>query len=540
MSLFRDFLDILLPTSDFRTLTRFQDKPCLFTDWKRYLSDSTRSCGYQTRKQEYYRQFVEIGGSSKPKAIMDSDGNHLYTKVHAEVWKSKARKKKSCKLDELERAKQFLRVRRRERNIVKESHAEGATQFRELFAVRRQITKLRHQLHEERKRTGSFRRKWEREFHRSNRITNEKRAEERKVGRLSNMVVRMRQMLISLEEENKNLKQDLDLALEGIDERKEDIEFLEVSLHQEQKMRRKLEKEFSSLLKDTADSDFQDLHELHFALLRKAPPCTQVDIAEKYEPLTDSNCSVITLGDGAFGRVFAYRQRCSRHGHGKMVAMKILHATDDDYNVKRQEILLEARLLKLVEDSGVFPLMFGVGSLKNDTAIAMEFLGDETTHDVMTLGSWTRKANLGVGHAKTVLSDLLSALTALHTNDILHNDIKDDNVVIKQSDYDMYSAYLIDLGNASTTFLPASYDFGAFERECYEQDPLTVHYAPELLFDSACTTTASDIYQVGQLIYFMAEDIGNAHLRDIAEECLYREPLSRVKLSQLMELVSKL
>ncbi|XP_030841933.1 uncharacterized protein LOC115924192 [Strongylocentrotus purpuratus] len=205
----------------------------------------------------------------------------------------------------------------------------------------------------------------------------------------------------------------------------------------------------SSLLKDTADSEFKDLNEIHFALLRKTTPIANVNITEK-------------------------------------------------------------------------------------------FLGDDSTYKVKTLNTWPHEEHVSIHHAKTVLLDALSAMKALHSMDILHNDIKGDNVIVKQSDHDLFSGYLIDLGNASTTFLSAIYDFGQTERDYYDDDPLSIHYAPELIFDNAATTRASDVYQIGQLIYIMGNDMGNEDLRDIGERCLYREPLSRIKLLDLIEFVSQL
>ena len=124
--------------------------------------------------------------------------------------------------------------------------------------------------------------------------------------------------------------------------------------------------------------------------------------------------------------------------------------------------------------------------------------------------------------------------------DILHNDIKGDNVIVKQSDHDLFSGYLVDLGNASTNYLSAVYDFGQAERDLYEEDPLLIHYAPELILENAFTTTATDVYQVGQLIYLMGEDIGSPKLMDIGKCCIHKQPLDRANLLEVIELVAQL
>ncbi|XP_041477564.1 uncharacterized protein LOC121425549 isoform X2 [Lytechinus variegatus] len=530
MSRVRDLLDDLLPSGLMENNSLFKKTTVPGAQaWQKPEPDINRMSAYYNRVKEYCRQVFTINQSS---GHDNKDGspshreNELRQKILTET-------KISLELARADALRKAAERRGKDPILCRVKKTMGNFSDFRGYAV-----KLENRLREERKRTGVLRRKWEREFHRANKFEREKREAEKKIKRMSDMLVRMREMLVTLEEENSKYKTDLEEALQKVQEKEEDNEFLEVSWHEANKAKEKLERELSRLLKDTADCQFKDLNEIHFALLRKTTPLAKVNMAEKYEPIVDKTKSVITLGGGAFGRVFAYRQKRGRQG--KTVAMKILHATADDYEVRRQEIILEARLIRLFAGTGVFPRMYGVGSLGNDTAIAMEFLGDDSTYKVRTLNTWTQDEHVSIHHAKTVMLDILSALKALHSMDILHNDIKGDNVIVKQSDHDLFSGYLIDLGNASTTFLSAIYDFGQTERDYYEEDPLSIHYAPELIFDNAATTRASDIYQIGQLIYIMGYDLRNDDLRDIGEKCLYREPLSRIKLLDLIELISQL
>ncbi|XP_011665854.1 uncharacterized protein LOC100890470 isoform X2 [Strongylocentrotus purpuratus] len=520
MSLVRDLLDDLLPSGLMENHSLFKKTTVPSPQaWPKPESDVNRMSAYYNRIKEYCRQVFTISQSNGQD---NKDGQPSQKELRRKI---------------LAETKIALGLARDDA-LRKTTERRGKKIVENFFDVRKNTVKLENRLREERKRSGVLRRKWEREFNRANKFEREKREAEKKIKKMSDMLVRMKEMLVTLEDENSKYKNDLDDVLLKLEEKEEDAEFLDVSVHEATKAKEKLEKELSRLLKDTADSEFKDLNEIHFALLRKTTPIANVNITEKYEPIVDENKSIITLGGGAFGRVFAYRQKRGRQG--KTVAMKILHSNADDYEVRRQEIILEARLIRLFAGTGVFPRTYGVGSLGNDTAIAMEFLGDDSTYKVKTLNTWTHEEHVSIHHAKTVLLDVLSALKALHSMDILHNDIKGDNVIVKQSDHDLFSGYLIDLGNASTTFLSAIYDFGQTERDYYDDDPLSIHYAPELIFDNAATTRASDVYQIGQLIYIMGNDMGNEDLRDIGERCVYREPLSRIRLLDLIELVSQL
>ncbi|XP_072165954.1 uncharacterized protein [Diadema setosum] len=322
------------------------------------------------------------------------------------------------------------------------------------------------------------------------------------------------------------------------------IRSLVTSLREATEMRRKIETEYRRVLTETAGRDFKDLRAFHLALLRKTTSCSPVDIKSNYDPVVDNHNKAVTLGSGVFGTVYAFKEKGVA---GTTVAIKVLKdvdPNDDDYDIKRQEVILEARLLKLLSGTGVFPRVLGSGTLPVDrTAIVMEFLGDDADYGVTTIREWTSpqsRTRISLCQAKSVIIDVLNGVKALHDNDILHNDIKGDNVIVKKTGVDTYKGYVIDVGNATTTYLPAFYSFERCQREAYSRDPINVHYAPELIFDGARTTTATDVYQLGRLVYLIGEDLHQRPLLDIGKRCLCREPHQRLKLEKLMGLIAQL
>ncbi|XP_072180083.1 uncharacterized protein [Diadema setosum] len=428
------------------------------------------------------------------------------------------------------------------------------------------LLNLRKRLSEERKKNRQLREDLRVEKERSSVLEMEKNGEQTKVEKLSGMVQRMRSTLLEMETHSKGLQVELDeaktrlvqteselellandltLYRSELTDKEEHITSLEDSLAQATDLRNKLETEFNRVLEESADDDFKHLTGSQLAMLRKTTPCIDIDVGERYEPVVDDQNFLVTLGSGNFGTVMAYRER--EEFGDKSVAVKVLNDGDNDDDEGdfkeqvRQEVLLEARLLKLFFGTGVFPRVFGVGTVQVDrTAIVMEFLGDDETYDVITLKSWTSSEHadqITLGQAASVFLDIIEGVKAMHAMDILHNDIKDDNVIVKKTGVDTFQGFLIDLGSASTTYLPASYAFQQDQLETYREDPLAIHYAPELILDGALTSVATDVYQIGRVIFMPGEELEIQALMDIGEKCLCRKARVRLKLDEVYELM---
>ena len=160
----------------------------------------------------------------------------------------------------------------------------------------------------------------------------------------------------------------------------------------------------------------------------------------------DKNHLVIDeeIGEGTFG--LCYR---ATYGTIKVAVKEIKSASLDRQIVKEAEILQSLRHPNL-------PLLLGVCFNKSPYLIVTTYHGFES--DVITESTTMHNAlchhdivssNLR-SHWLLILRDLSAAISYVHQQGIIHNDIKTNNVVVEKHD-DNYSAVLIDFGKATAT-----------------------------------------------------------------------------------------
>ena len=150
------------------------------------------------------------------------------------------------------------------------------------------------------------------------------------------------------------------------------------------------------------------------------------------------------IGEGTFG--LCYR---ATYETIKVAVKEIKSASLDRQIVREAEILQSLRHLNL-------PLLLGVCFNKSPYLIVATYDGFES--DVITESTTMHNA---LCHHNIVSSnlcpywllifrDLSEAISYVHQQGIIHNDIKTNNVVVEKHD-DNYSAVLIDFGKATAT-----------------------------------------------------------------------------------------
>lgn len=138
---------------------------------------------------------------------------------------------------------------------------------------------------------------------------------------------------------------------------------------------------------------------------------------------------------------------------------------------------------------------------------------------------------------QTILHGLLSAVHYLHGLQILHNDIKGDNVVIEKQDCGV-RAVLVDLGKSCYVHKAKKYSLSNAEKKRYIANHPQI--APDIRDGHCKQSKASDIYSVGRII-----DIINKHklsiplLHTMSQKCLqYDRPTSSDLYSMLANILN--
>ena len=187
------------------------------------------------------------------------------------------------------------------------------------------------------------------------------------------------------------------------------------------------------------------------------------------------------LGKGAFGKV----NLCLHVLTGRLVAIKSINKEKITNERRKQKIKLETKIMKRLSKSNNIVKIFETYETKKHICIVMEYIcaGD--------LLSYIKKRNkLQEPVAKFIFKQIIMALKFIHENNIVHRDIKLDNI-------------LIDLDNNIKIC-----DFGVSKIVekgdiMLEQCGTPAYIAPEILLNKGYEGFAVDIWSAGVVLYAM-------------------------------------
>ncbi len=145
-----------------------------------------------------------------------------------------------------------------------------------------------------------------------------------------------------------------------------------------------------------------------------------------------------SLGRGGMGSVYAATDSLL----GRQIALKIIDETDDD-EVHRARLLREARLAAVVEHERI-ARVYDVGEHEEVLFIAMEFVRGETLRAYLDERRRTRSPLDGT-NVVTVVTQVLEGLAALHAKEVVHGDLKPENVMLAEG-----GVKVLDFGLAKT------------------------------------------------------------------------------------------
>lgn len=135
---------------------------------------------------------------------------------------------------------------------------------------------------------------------------------------------------------------------------------------------------------------------------------------------------------------------------------------------------------------------------------------------------------------KSILIGVISGLKYIHEKNILHNDIKEDNVVISES-----TAVIIDFGKACFKKDGRTYKLSQLQRQQYKaKHP---HICPALRDGNCMQNISTDVYSFGRILSHMADKVlPFPSLIKLANECMGYDHLIRPKTDQLFTFIFNL
>ncbi|HET9386034.1 MAG TPA: serine/threonine-protein kinase, partial [Gemmatimonadales bacterium] len=183
------------------------------------------------------------------------------------------------------------------------------------------------------------------------------------------------------------------------------------------------------------------------------------------------------IGEGSFGEVFHAHDTWLDHA----VALKLLKR-DAEARVPASQLLHEARKLARVRHTNVVTV-HGADRHNGRVGFWMDYIDGET------LASRVSKGRLSAGEAVSVGQDVCRALAAVHQANLIHRDVKAQNVMRA---HDGGRIVLMDFGAGQFVGDPAG----------TRAQGTPLYLAPELL-EGGEGTVRSDIYAVGVMLYHL-------------------------------------
>ena len=189
------------------------------------------------------------------------------------------------------------------------------------------------------------------------------------------------------------------------------------------------------------------------------------------------------VGSGSVGAVYKAEQKSL----GRPVAIKVFDGIDNDK--LRRRFIHEARLLARLQHPSI-PYVVTTGASGKAPYTVMQFVQGRSVREVLR-----QQTALGADDACKVVRKVLSALACAHKNDIVHRDVKPENILVADDNH----AYLIDFSiGASLNHVP-----GLTRLTSSDKVPGTVRYmAPEVLNGEEWDHRI-DIYAAGVVLFEM-------------------------------------
>lgn len=177
--------------------------------------------------------------------------------------------------------------------------------------------------------------------------------------------------------------------------------------------------------------------------------------------------------------------------------------------------LLVTKLKKLGDDKINFPTIELILNKDEKLYVLQEYISG------MTLTDYINKNKIDTLKIKYILNTLIAIIQILHDEDIIHRDIKPDNIIIDLSN----NIYLIDYDISRVYDKQKTYDTTKFGTE---------HFAPPEQFGFSQTNYKSDIYALGMTLKVIVNEKNTDFIIDnLITNMTHFDPNKRLNLDQI-------
>ena len=220
--------------------------------------------------------------------------------------------------------------------------------------------------------------------------------------------------------------------------------------------------------------------------------------------------------------------------HLKMYQGHLVIAKEFRSEVPRSSVIKEANTLAGLSAHPGLPVVLGVDvSAKPFLMISLFYGINESNTSLRNLLNVDEqfRAVKKIEYL-AIIRQLSEVLEYLHAHQLLHNDIKSDNVMIYK-DLEGLKPVLIDFGKACKVGDGKAKRLTDTEKTKYRKRHS--HIAPEIVEGTAPQTASSDVFVLGKIILNIGTRLNCPKIVDLSKLCTSENPAKRCTLSFLIE-----
>jgi len=200
------------------------------------------------------------------------------------------------------------------------------------------------------------------------------------------------------------------------------------------------------------------------------------------------------VGDGGYSTVY----RAEHQRDGNVVAVKVLDPRADRTTIERFRREIELTRVLFEQDGNRHVIcVFDNGEDDGLRWYAMEFL---TGHNLRNVLQTVKGEGLQWDVAAFILQNVCYAVAKMHDREVIHRDLKPDNIILERTATGQIWVKVIDLGIAKEISIESKIGEGKYQTSRNEIPGTGPYMAPER-FSQALCTPATDQYSLGVVLY---------------------------------------